>query len=128
MSDSETPWTVACQAPLYMGFSRQDYWRGLPCLPPGDPPDLRIEPSSLVSPALRVDSLPLVPSSGKPNITPTCLKLCRGKYTHIYVYIFYVVPLDYKKQKYFLPQNRVIKHVVSETVRQEKIDASHFNL
>ena len=34
-----TLWTVACQAPLSIGFSRQDYWRGLPCPPPGDPPD-----------------------------------------------------------------------------------------
>ena len=31
-----TPWTVAHQAPLSMGFSRQEYWRGLPCSPPGD--------------------------------------------------------------------------------------------
>ena len=35
-----TPWTVACQAPLSMGFSRQEYWSGLPCLPPGDLPNL----------------------------------------------------------------------------------------
>ena len=33
------PWTVACQAPLCMGFSRQEYWSGLPCPPPGDAPD-----------------------------------------------------------------------------------------
>ena len=44
-----TPWTVACQAPLSMGFSRQEYWRGLPCPPPGDLPDLGIEPASPVS-------------------------------------------------------------------------------
>ena len=41
-----TPWTVARQAPLSMGFPRQEYWSGLPCPPPG------IEPVSLVSPAL----------------------------------------------------------------------------
>ena len=34
-----TPWTVACQAPLSMGFSRQEYWSGLPCPPPGDLPN-----------------------------------------------------------------------------------------
>ena len=34
-----TPWTVACQAPLSMGFSRQEYWSGLPCPSPGDLPD-----------------------------------------------------------------------------------------
>ena len=36
VSDSVTPWTVAHQAPLYMGFSRQECWSGLPCHPPGD--------------------------------------------------------------------------------------------
>ena len=45
-------WTVAHQAPLFMGFSRQEYWSGLPCPPPGDLPDLGIEPMSLPSLAL----------------------------------------------------------------------------
>jgi len=45
-------WTVACQASLSMGFSRQGYWSGLPFLIPGDLPDPGIEPVSLVSPAL----------------------------------------------------------------------------
>ena len=47
-----TPWTVAHQAPLSMGFSRQEYWSGLSCSPPGDLPDPGIEPASLMSPAL----------------------------------------------------------------------------
>ena len=47
-----TPWTVACQSPLSMEFFRQEYWSGLPCLPPGDLPDPWIEPMCLVSPAL----------------------------------------------------------------------------
>ena len=47
-----TPWTVAHQAPLSMGFSRQEYWSGLPGPFPGDLPDPGIEPTSLVSPAL----------------------------------------------------------------------------
>ena len=47
-----TPWTEARQAPLSMGFSRQEYWSGLPCPPPGDLPDPGIEPTSLMSPAL----------------------------------------------------------------------------
>ena len=38
-----TPWTVARQAPLSMGFSRQEHWRGLPHTPPGDPPNRGIE-------------------------------------------------------------------------------------
>ena len=47
-----TPWTVACQAPLSMGFFRPEYWSGLLIPPPGDFPDPGIEPTSLVSPAL----------------------------------------------------------------------------
>ena len=43
---------VACQASLSMGFSRQEYWSGLPCPPPGDLPDPDIEFVSLISPAL----------------------------------------------------------------------------
>ena len=46
MSDSVTPWTVAHQAPPSMGFSRQEYWSGLPFPSPGDLPDPRIEPRS----------------------------------------------------------------------------------
>ena len=47
-----SPWTGACQIPLSMGFSRHEYWSGLPCPPPGDLPDPGIEPASLMSPAL----------------------------------------------------------------------------
>ena len=49
-----TPWTVACQVPLSMGFSRQEYWSGLPFSSPGDLLDPEIEPGS---PALQADSL-----------------------------------------------------------------------
>ena len=52
----ETPWIVACQAPLSMGFSRQGYWSGLPFPPPGDLPNPGIKH---MSPALQADSLPL---------------------------------------------------------------------
>ena len=51
-----TPWTVAYQAPLSMGFPRQVSWSGLPFLSAGDLPDLGIEP---VSPVLQADSLPI---------------------------------------------------------------------
>ena len=44
--------TAARQAPLCLGFSRQEYWSGLPCPPPGDLPDPGIEPTCLVSPSL----------------------------------------------------------------------------
>ena len=46
------PRTVACQASLSVGFSRQEDWSGLPCPPPGDLPDPGIEPLSLTGPAL----------------------------------------------------------------------------
>ena len=52
MFDSSTPWAVARQAPLSVGFSRQEYQSVWPCLPPGDLPDLGIKPVSLMSPAL----------------------------------------------------------------------------
>ena len=61
---SATPWTAACQAPLSMGFSRQECWSGLPCPPPLDLPDPEIKPGYPASPALQADSLPLA-SSGK---------------------------------------------------------------
>ena len=46
------PWIVACQAPLSMGFPRQEYWSGLAFPPPGDLPDSGIETVSLLSPSL----------------------------------------------------------------------------
>ena len=49
---SATHWTVVHQAPLFMGFSRQECWSGLPCPPPGDLPDPGIEPASPAAPAL----------------------------------------------------------------------------
>ena len=59
-----TPWTVACQGPLSLKFSRQEYWSGLPC-PPGDLSNPRIEPRSRT---LQADSLPFEPP-GKPRNT-----------------------------------------------------------
>ena len=61
-----TQWTVACQVPLSMGFSRQEYWSGQPFPSPGYPPIPGIE---LRSPALQVDSLSPVPP-GKPKPLP----------------------------------------------------------
>ena len=51
------PWHVACQAPLSMGFSRQEYWSGLPCPLPGNLPDPGTEPTSPGAPTLQADSL-----------------------------------------------------------------------
>ena len=57
------PWTIACQAPVSMGFSRQEYWSGLPFASPGDLPHTVIEPGF---PALWGDSIPTEPP-GKPQ-------------------------------------------------------------
>ena len=61
-----TLWTVAYQAPLSMGFSRQKYWSGLPFPSPGDLPDPGIEPGF---PALEADALTSEPP-GKPQYLP----------------------------------------------------------
>ena len=60
-------WTVAHQDPLSMRFSRQEYWSGLPCPPPGDLPDPEIKAMFPASPALQKDSLP-TESPGKPAV------------------------------------------------------------
>ena len=60
-----TPWTVAYQAPQYMGFSRQEYWSVLLFPSPGDLPDPRMEPGS---PTLQADSL-LSEPLGKPIVS-----------------------------------------------------------
>ena len=70
-----TPWTVACQAPLFMGFSVQECWSGLPFPPPGK------NPSLLCLLHWQVGSLPLAPP-GKPKynslseVAQSCLTLC----------------------------------------------------
>ena len=67
MSDPfATPWTVACQAPLCMGFPRQEYWSGLPFPSPRDLPDPGIKPASpALSGSFFTTELP-----GKPKIQP----------------------------------------------------------
>ena len=66
-----TPWIVACQAPLSMEFSRQEYWSGLPFPSPGDLPNPGIKPDL---PALQADSLPSEPRE-KPEFSKTDLKM-----------------------------------------------------
>ena len=66
-----SPWTVACQAPPSMGFSRQEYWSGVLFPFPGDLPDPGIKPRS---PALQVDSLP-----SEPPGNPWCKYRCNRK-------------------------------------------------
>ena len=67
---SAAPWTVALQAPPSMGFSRHEYWSGLPFPSPGDLPDPGIEPRS---PTLQADALTSEPP-GKPHVV-ACIKI-----------------------------------------------------
>ena len=64
MSDSAAPWTIAHQAPLSIGFPRQEYWSGVPFLSPGDLPDPGIEPRS---PILQADALSSEPPGKLPK-------------------------------------------------------------
>ena len=83
-----TPWTVACQAPLSMRFSRQEYWSGLPLPPPGHLPDPGIEPGSLASQA---DSSP-TEHKGSPCAHNPCLKShMTVRRTCIYIHIHTMV-------------------------------------
>ena len=68
----ETSWTIACQAPLSMGFSRKEYWSGLPCPLPGNLPDPEIEPISLASPVLAGGFFPIVPSAAAAKSLQSC--------------------------------------------------------
>ena len=72
-----TPWTIAYQAPLSMGFSRQEYWNGLPFPSPGDLPNPGIEPKS---PSLQAEAL----TSEPPGKKAKCVKLCiKTTHTHL---------------------------------------------
>ena len=72
-----TPWTVAHQAPLSMGFPRREYWSGLTFPPPGDLPNSRMEPES---PAL-ADGF--TESLGKPLVKMLC---CAQSLSHVWVF------------------------------------------
>ena len=71
----ETLWTIAHQAPLSMGFSRQEYWSELPCPPPGGLPDSGIEPVSPGILALQVDFFFAEPP-GKTRCSSLPLGIC----------------------------------------------------
>ena len=99
------PWTVACQAPLSMDFSKQEYWSGLPFSCPADLPDPGIES---MSPTLQADSLP----------TELPAKTYRKVYMCIYVYIhmcacvyIYMLSLDIRKLEYepFASKTKMLK-------------------
>ena len=78
VSDSVAPWTVASQATLSIGFSRQKYWSELPIPTPGDLPSPGIKPTSLTCPALARRFFTPVPP-GKPIYLEMVYKMGRRK-------------------------------------------------
>ena len=87
-----TPSGVACQAPLSMDFSRQEYWSGLPCPPPGGLPNPGIKPRSS---ALQSDSLPSEP----PVHICICIFNVCTIYIHVCTIIYYnEILLSHKKE------------------------------
>ena len=83
-----TPWTVARQGPLSMGFSRQEYWSGLPCPPPGDLPNPEIKPVSLASKLYwQVGSLILAPRRKPHPQLYSCLFLVAIAFLEFHAYL-----------------------------------------
>ena len=109
MSDSATPWTIACQAPLSIEFSRQEYWNGLPFHSPGGCPNPGTEPRS---PELLADSLPselplsvcVSHSFMSDSLGPHGLQVSISSFlspnlmaflVYIFISLLYHLPLDY---------------------------------
>ena len=84
-----TSWTVACQTPLFMGFSRQEYWSGLPFPPPGDLSDPRIEPTSPAFPKLASGFFTTMPF-GK----PTSLLHTHFVFQKLSPFLFFQIPVQ----------------------------------
>ena len=73
-----TPWPVAHQTPLSLGFPKQEYWSRSPFPPPGDLPNPRIQPASLESPALAGRFIPLSHLGSPAGFLFRVMKLCRN--------------------------------------------------
>ena len=89
---SGTLWTSAHQAPLSLGFFRQEYWSGLPCPPPGDLPDLGIEPASLTSPVLIGEFFTTTATWETHLYAYICMNMHLLTYlcTYVYLYIHFI--------------------------------------
>jgi len=90
-----TLWDPMDLAHQSVGFSRQEYWSGLPCPSPGDLPDSGIETASLTSPALQVDSLPLAPSEKPSSIIDGCFSALEPHMNEIIQKIFFCAVFSY---------------------------------
>ena len=120
-----TTWTVECQAPLFMGFSRQEeYWCGLPFPSLGDLPDPGIEP---VSPAGQTDSLPLS-HLGSPIIPSAIGKSCRLRRAERSYSMFKVrrggfeeIPLVQGKEQRLCFAGAAVKRYPTSKVRETQV-------
>ena len=114
----ETPWTVASQVPLSLGFSRQEYWNGFPFPFPGDLPDLGIFLTRGSNPYLLhwwADSLPLAPPK-KPYSISIVISNCNCVYIYIiFIYLYSIVYIDssYVFSPAFFPSPFLIQRVSS---------------
>ena len=103
VSDFATPWTVTRQAPLSMEFSRQVYWIGLPCPPPGNLPNPETEPRSPILQAYFLPSEP--PGKPKPESTESGVQTYMG-----------TIPLDLKFNALITQRSRLL-HILLERKR-----------
>ena len=98
-------WTVACQAPLSMGFFKQEHWSVLPCPPPRDLLDLGIKPASPVAPAFQADSL-LLSHQGSPSAGDLSSIPGQGTSSHMPQLITgRATPTQKKKKKNLAPRS-----------------------
>ena len=104
------PWSVACQAPLSMGFSRQEHWSGLPFPSPEDLPDPGIEPAS---PELQADSLPL---SHQEN--PRALAVADIPFFSFFLF-FFVLPVYCYRPISLHPCAHTLSHVTPWTAARQ---------
>ena len=81
-------WSVAPRLLCPWRFSRQEYWSGWPCSPPGDLPDPGIEPLSPMTPALQVDSLPLS-HWGSPRLSKSYIDSLFTFHLYMLIYLFF---------------------------------------
>ena len=120
--------TVACQAPLSMGFSRQEHWSGLPCPLPGDLPEAGIKSASPVAPVLQADSFPLGHQrslilsgaiSNCPELFPSSvLDIFQpgGSFSSVIPFCLFILFMEFSSQEYWsgLPCPPPVDHVLSE--------------
>ena len=95
-----TQWTVACQAPLSMRFSRKESWSGLPCPPPGHLPYPGINSSSLMSSALA--GVFFTTSANWSDLACTHTHVCMCVYIYIYIHIYKTCILETNWKKKFV--------------------------